>query len=71
VALSKLRFFGVVGAELRAEMFAIGGAPDFDVAIAKKERLVAERAASEIAGLEMFAARDHPCPHPTRNSFEY
>jgi hypothetical protein len=68
VAFSKLRFFCVVGAELRAEVFAIGGAPDFHVTIPKKEWLVAERAASEIAAPEMLAARDHPCPHSTRNS---
>jgi hypothetical protein len=66
MALAKLCFLGIVRAKLRTEVFAIGCAPDFDVTIAENERLVAERAASEIAALEVLAARDHASLHRSR-----
>jgi len=59
---SKLRFLGVICAKLRTEVFAVRRPPNFNMAIPKKERLVAERAAGEIAILEVLAARDHRIP---------
>jgi hypothetical protein len=62
MAHSKLRFLGVVCAKLRTEVFTVRRPPNFNMTIPKKERLVAERAAGEIAILEVLAARDHRTP---------
>jgi hypothetical protein len=62
MALSKLRFLSVVCAKLRTEVFAVRRPPNFNMSIPKKERLVAKRAAGEIAILEVLAARDHRTP---------
>jgi hypothetical protein len=58
-AFSKLRFLGVVGAELRTKMLPGGRTPDFHVAIAGVERLAAEHAAARAAIDEIPAAREH------------
>src|SRR5438128_3126684 len=58
-AFSKLRFLGVIGAKLRAEVLPGGRAPDFNVAIAGTERLAAEHAAARAAVHEIPAAREH------------
>jgi hypothetical protein len=58
-AFSKLRFFGVVGAKLRAKVLPGGRAPDFHVTIAGAERLAAEDAAARTAVHEIPAAREH------------
>jgi hypothetical protein len=58
-AFSKLRFLGVIGAKLRAEVLPGGRAPDFHVAIAGAERLAAEHAAARAAVHEIPAAREH------------
>jgi hypothetical protein len=71
MAFAKLRFLGIVRAKLRTEMFAVGRPPNFDMAVAEKEWLVAERAAREIAALEMLAARDHPSLQPKQEQLAY
>ena len=64
-AFSKLRFLGVIGAKLRAEVLPGGRAPDFHVAIAGAERLAAEHAAARAAVHEIPAARDHQIAPPS------
>jgi hypothetical protein len=59
MALAKLRFLRIVCAKLRAEVLAVGGPPDLNMTISKQERLIAERAAEEIAVSDVLAARDH------------
>src|SRR5262249_35049431 len=56
---SEVRLLGVVGAELRAEVLAGRGTPEFDVAVAEAERLAAERAVERTAVWKIPAAGEH------------
>jgi hypothetical protein len=71
MTLSKLRFLSIVRAELRTEVFTVRRTPNFNMTIPKKERLVAERAADEIAILEVLVARDHRTPPSNQRQLEY
>jgi hypothetical protein len=54
-----VRLLGVVGAKFRAKVLAGGGAPKFNVAVARAERRAAEHAAARAAVDEIPAAREH------------